>query len=111
MSVARVLIVIVLCVVLLVQAQRSRGLRYRRWSMLLGAAAFGVLAIGNLLPLLGIDVSDYSVAVIGVPMLLLLASVVCFGLSWRAHERHDDVLQARRDLADEIKRRSNERDA
>lgn len=105
MGLTRVLVVVVICVILLAQAQQARGLPYRRRSMLLGAAAFGVLALGNILQLLGVSLADYSLATIGLPLLLMLASVVLLVLSWRAGERRAGLQQARRSLADEIKRR------
>ncbi len=106
MDLVRLLLVIVLCSVLIVQGQRSRGRFYRQRSMFLGAAAFAALGIVNLLQLVGIDLSAYAMFAVGLPVALLLASVVMLALSWRAGERTAEVTQGRRTFAEELKRRS-----
>jgi hypothetical protein len=109
MDLVRLLLVIVLCGVLIVQGQRSRGRPYRQRSMFLGAAAFAALGIVNLLQLVGIDLSGYALFAVGLPVVLLLASVIMLAVSWRAGERAAEIAQGRRSFADEIKRRSKPR--
>lgn len=110
MDLVRLLLVIVLCGVLIVQAQRSRGRPYRQRSMFLGAAAFAALAIVNLIQLVGINLSGYEMFAVGLPVVLLLASVVMLAVSWRAGERAAEVAEGRRMFAEEMKRRSKKVD-
>lgn len=111
MAIVRIVILVVLCAVLLTQGQRSRGMRYRPWSMWFGAAAFGALAVGNMVGLFGVTMADYAIVAVGIPVLLMVVSVVLLALSWYAQERQPQLRAARRTLADEIKRRSSDTDS
>jgi MFS-type transporter involved in bile tolerance (Atg22 family) len=104
----RIIFIFVISGLLIGQAANSRGLPYRQRSMWVAAAAFAVLGIANLLPLLGVDVSEMMTFLVGIPLLMLIGSVVLFGLSWRAKEQRPGILEARQKIAEEIKRRQEQ---
>jgi|GEM_PF-2002948 hypothetical protein len=104
----RIIFIFVICGLLVGQAINSRGMPNRQRSMWVAAAAFGLLGIMNLLPLIGVDLSEWMTVVIGVPLILLCVSIAFFALSRRAKEQRAGVLEARQKLAEEIRRRKEQ---
>lgn len=104
----RIIFIFVISGLLVGQAAGSRGMPYRQRSMWVAAVAFALLGIANLLPLIGIDLSEWMVIVVGVPLVLLIISVVLFGLSRRAKEQRAGLIDARQKIAEEIQRRQEQ---
>lgn len=105
----RLLLAVVATFLMARQARSAAPGSRRRLAFNLGAAGFGLFAVGNLLPLLGFFSSSTLALSVGLGSALLLASLVTLFLAYRAGEMRDQLRRAS-DIVAEERQKSAERE-
>jgi hypothetical protein len=91
------------------EARRAAPGSRRRLAFSLGAAGFGLLAVGNLLALLSLGGQALIVGASSLGIALLLGSLVTLFLAYRAGEMSEQVRRAGDYVAAERAKRDRER--
>jgi 4-amino-4-deoxy-L-arabinose transferase-like glycosyltransferase len=88
------------------EATRARAGSRRQWAFRLGALGFGVLALGNLLSMLSLVVPALLTLLVGLGVVLLLASLACLLLAYTSGELNERL----RRVSDEVVREREQLD-
>lgn len=83
------------------EATRATGGSRRRQSFALGAAGFGLLALGNALAFLGVGAPVILTLASGIGLALLLGALVSIYLAYRGGELSDQFRRAGAMVAEE----------
>jgi hypothetical protein len=86
------------------EATRAGQGTRRRQAFRFGAAGFGLLALGNLLVLIGIVNPALLTLLVGIGLALLIGSLVSLFLAYRSGELSDQFRRAGAMVADERKK-------
>jgi signal transduction histidine kinase len=101
----RLIVSLIIVLVLSSQAWRSPPRSYRRAAFTTAASAFGLLFIFTLQVVISNETAPWAIAVLWLVFLLMLASLILLGVSWRKGEMREKMEQVRQAVAEERKRR------
>ncbi len=104
----RLIISLTIVIFLSAQAWRSPVRTFRRAAFTTAALAFGVLVIFTVQTIISNETGPWTIAVQGLFFILMLASLIMLGLSWRRGEMQEKMEQIRQAVEEERKRREEE---
>ncbi len=99
------LFLLIIVAVMIYQAYRSPARSYRRAAFSTATGAFALLVLFNLNVLVQQETAPWTIAVLWLVFVLLLASLIFLALSWRKGEMQEKMDRIRQAVADERQRR------
>jgi uncharacterized membrane protein len=105
--IASMLLALVAAAVLVAQMRKSADRPWRRWAFLLGAGAFGVLALVNLLVLVGVNMTTIGPILSVVVVVLMLVSLVMLVRAWQTGEMRQQITSLTDAIREEREKRGS----